>query len=78
MRVDDYNPSQTITVSEENNVIIITYTLPLTISVEDRTVDYNGELQFGWGHEYDSDDDTSHVTITGLLDKTHKIRTFDN
>ena len=63
LTVDSYNPSQTVTVSEDGNVITIFYTLPLTITVEDKTVPYNGNEQKGYGASLND-----HVTVTGLLE----------
>ena len=63
LTVDSYNPSQTVTVSEDGNVITIFYTLPLTITVEEKTVPYNGNEQKGYGASLND-----HVTVTGLLE----------
>ena len=44
-------------------MITIFYTLPLTITVEDKTVPYNGNEQKGYGASLND-----HVTVTGLLE----------
>ena len=56
LTVDSYNPSQSITISEEGNVITIYYTLPLTITAKTDSKKYDGTPLNG---EY---------TITGNLE----------
>jgi uncharacterized repeat protein (TIGR02543 family) len=63
LTVDSYAPAQKVTVSPENNVITIYYTLPITINVGNRTLPYNGQTQYGWGAT-----DSDQVTITNKLD----------
>ena len=63
LTVDSYNPSQAVTVSENGNIITIYYTLPLEISVDDKTVVYNGSAQYGYGN-----DSSDHVSVSGLLE----------
>ncbi len=56
LTVDSYNPSQTVTVSENGNEITIYYTLPLTITAKTDSKPYDGTPLNG---EY---------TVTGALD----------
>ncbi len=55
LTVDSYNPSQTVTVSADGNVITIYYTLPLTITAKTDSKVYDGQPLNG---EY---------TVTGAL-----------
>ncbi|MBQ6501703.1 MAG: InlB B-repeat-containing protein, partial [Mogibacterium sp.] len=70
LTVDSYNPSQKVTVSAEGNVITIYYTLPLTITVSDKTVPYTGNVQYGYGASVDEKDDNNNPTVIvdGLLE----------
>ncbi|WP_026506908.1 InlB B-repeat-containing protein [Butyrivibrio sp. MC2013] len=56
LTVDSYNPSQSVTVSEDNNEITIYYTLPLTITADTLDKDYDGTALDG------------NYTIEGALD----------
>nr|MCR4708957.1 InlB B-repeat-containing protein [Clostridiales bacterium] len=62
---DSFNPTSgsiTIVANADQNVIIVYYKLPLTITVEDKEVSYNGAEQKGYGESLND-----HITITGLL-----------
>ena len=63
LTVDSVNPTQPVTVVAGGVEITYYYTLPLTVTVADKTTPYNGQKQYGYG---DGPTDTN-VTITGLL-----------
>ena len=48
LTVDSYNPSRTITVSAEENTIIIYYTLPLVINAATVSKEYDGQTLTGY------------------------------
>ncbi|MBQ6214025.1 MAG: InlB B-repeat-containing protein [Oscillospiraceae bacterium] len=70
LTVNNYDPSQTVTVNENGNVITIYYTLPLTITANPQTYVYNGSPQGEDGATpYTSAEDiASKVTVDGLLE----------
>ncbi|MBQ3465371.1 MAG: InlB B-repeat-containing protein [Firmicutes bacterium] len=65
-KAEDYTD---VTVAAGGTVITIYYTMPLTISVADKTATYTGSLQYGYGASIDETDDQGNkvVTVTGLL-----------
>ena len=59
---NSYDPAQPVTIQVNGNVITIYYTLPLTITVADKTVSYTGSEQTGYGTSLEDN-----VTVEGLL-----------
>ena len=66
LTVDDYNPSQTVTVSADGNVITIYYTLPLTITANTTSKTYDG-TPLGGTYEISGELSTDTETITGIV-----------
>ena len=66
---DSTDPTATVTVTANGAEITLYYTLPLTITVADKTSTYNGAAQYGYGLNVDEKDDQNNpvVTVEGLL-----------
>ena len=66
LTVDSYNPSQTVTVSADGNVITIYYTLPLTITAKTDSKEYDGSKLTG-SFSHDGALDSDKTTIEGAF-----------